>query len=174
MTTRTLMLATIAFTTLAACSSKSSGTSAASSDSAAKAAVTVEGSTPKDTAGVAGMQGMQGMSGMQGAMGSAMMDSMRAEVGRMQGRSGDQMKTMLSMHRQMAANMLAQMSQEMRSRNMSATPAWTVTVDSLRLDLTRVPELSGAELKAMMPAHMARMTRLIEMHQTMMQQMPKR
>ena len=50
----------------------------------------------------------------------------------------------------------------------ASNAAWAATVDSLRKDLVRLPELSGAELTAMMPAHMARITRLSEMHQKMM------
>ena len=114
--------------------------------------------------------GMGGM-GMSGMMGAGMMDSMQAHMGMMDTVSGERMKQMLPMHRQMAANMLSQMNSEMRSMNMAANTAWTATVDSLRQDLVRMPDMGGAELKALMPAHHGRMRRLMEMHRDMMAKM---
>jgi hypothetical protein len=67
--------------------------------------------------------------------------------------------------------MLARMNREMRDMNMTADAAWNATVDSLRQDLTRMPELTGSELEAIMPGHRARMMRLMEMHRTMMSEM---
>ncbi len=86
----------------------------------------------------------------------------------MQGAGADSVKAMLPMHRRMVANMLAQMTGEMRGMHMPADARWTATVDSLRQDLVHMPEMSGAELKAMMPAHMGRVTRLMDTHRTMM------
>jgi hypothetical protein len=54
---------------------------------------------------------------------------------------------------------------------MTADAAWTATVDSLRQDLTRMPDLGGGEIAAMMPAHRARVERLIESHRTMTRRM---
>lgn len=121
--------------------------------------------TPADSAG--GMGGMR----MGGMMGAGMMDSMQTHMGMMDTVSGDRMKEMLPMHRQMTANMLSQMNSEMQGINMPANPAWTATVDSLRQDLAWMPDVGGAELKAMMPAHHARMQRLMEMHRDMMGKM---
>ena len=118
-----------------------------------------------DTAG--GMAGMQGMSGM---MGTATMDSMEAHL-RMDTIRAEQFTAMLPAHRQMIANMLSRMNQEMRSMNMAGDQAWTATIDSLRQDLVRMPEMSGSELREMMPAHHARMTRLMRMHRDMMGRM---
>ena len=114
--------------------------------------------------------GMGGM-GMSGMMGAGMMDSMQTHMGMMDTVSGERMKQMLPMHRQMTANMLSQMNSEMRSMNMPASTAWTATVDSLRKDLVQMPDMSAAELEAMMPAHHARMRRLMEMHRDMMAKM---
>jgi hypothetical protein len=83
----------------------------------------------------------------------------------------DRMMTMMPQHRQMAANMLAQMNREMRDMNMTADESWTATVDSLREDLTRMPEMTPAEMQALMPAHHARMQRLMGMHREMMGEM---
>ena len=121
-----------------------------------------------DTSGHA-MDDMPGMSGMPG-MGDDM-SAMMAHMQRMRGTRADSMLTMLPMHRQMAANMLAQMNREMRDMNMTADARWNATVDSLRTDLTRMPEMSGSELEAMMAGHQDRMMRLMEMHRTMMSEM---
>ncbi|HWG32546.1 MAG TPA: hypothetical protein VN650_00165, partial [Gemmatimonadaceae bacterium] len=122
-----------------------------------------------DTSG--GMAGMPGIrANTAGAtMGSMMidssmmkmMDSMRTGMTRMDAMSPEQMKAMMASHRQMAGNMLAQMNSEMRSMNMSADPAWTALVDSVRQDLVRMPDVSGPQLKTFMTAHHARMDRLM-------------
>lgn len=127
---------------------------------------------PADSAagmsGMAGMAGMSGMAGMGGMMDTAMMDSMQAHMRMMDTTSAARMKEMLPMHRQMAADMLSRMSSEMRSMNMPADARWSATADSLRQDLIRMPEMSAGELEAMMPAHHARMMRLMQMHRDMM------
>lgn len=119
-------------------------------------------------AGEGTMPGMQGISGTQGG---GMMEEMQAHMRTMQGVGGDSLKAMLPMHRQMAANMIAQMNREMRDMNMPADAGWTATVDSLRQDLVRMPEMGGSELQSFMPAHQARLERLTRMHQTMMSSM---
>jgi len=127
----------------------------------------------RDTSGA--MASMPGMSG--GTMDSGtntMMDSMRIEMARMDAMTPSQMKSTMATHRQMAGNMLAQMNGEMRSMNMTADPAWTALVDSVRQDLVHMPDLSGAELKAFMTAHHARMQRLMAMHREMMGKMAGR
>ena len=111
------------------------------------------------------MSGMQGMGGMQGG---GVMQEMQAHMRAMQGVGGDSLKAMLPMHRQMAGNMLAQMNREMGGMNMAADAGWTATVDSLRQDLVRMPEMGAAELQSFMPAHQARLERLMQTHQAMM------
>ena len=127
----------------------------------------MEGMHGGDSAGGM-MGGMSGMGGMMGGMGSEMQAHMQRMAGDV---SGEKMQSMLPMHRQMVANMLSRMNGEMRQMNMAADAGWTATVDSLRQDLVRLPEMSGAELKSAMPAHMGRVRRLDEMHQGMMKNM---
>lgn len=112
-------------------------------------------------------EGMEGMGGMQ----DGMMEQMMAHMQTMDGVGADSLEAMMPTHRQMAANMLARMNREMRDMNMTADAAWNATVDSLRKDLTRMPELTGSELEALMPAHRTRMMRLMEMHRAMMAEM---
>jgi hypothetical protein len=108
---------------------------------------------------------------MPGMMSAATMDSMETHMRMLDGMSGEQMKAMLPAHRQMVANMLSQMNQEMRSMNMSGDPQWTATADSIRQDLIHMAEMSPQELNRAMPAHHARITRLMEMHRKMTQKM---
>lgn len=126
-----------------------------------KAAAPASAAPAADTA----MPGAQGMGGMRGG---GMMEEMQAHMRSMQGAGGDSLKAMLPTHRQIAANMIAQMNREMRDMNMAADAGWSATVDSLRQDLVRMPEMSGAELQAFTPGHQARLERLMQMHQAMM------
>ena len=126
--------------------------------------------------GMKGMEGMDGMSGQRGTMDSSMSGmpvEMRTHVMTMTGATADVVKATLPKHRQLVANMIARMNGEMRDMQMASDAEWSATVDSLRADLIRLPELSGAELTAMMPAHLARVTRLGAMHAKMMGAMAK-
>ena len=131
-----------------------------------------DASSAGDTAGridsAGGTAVMPGMGGMGAMMGAPMMDSMHTQMRMMDTMSSDQMRAMLPLHRQMATNMLSRMDQDIRSRNVTATPAWNATVDSLRQDLARMPDMSGPEIRTMMTAHHTRMTRLMQMYRDMM------
>lgn len=115
-----------------------------------------------------GMPGMPEMPGMGGMQDDGMMQQMQARMDMMMGVRPDSMMAMMPEHRQMAANMLAQMNRDMQQMNMPGDEAWNATVDSLRQDLSRMPEMSVGELQEWMPGHHARMTRLMEMHRSMM------
>jgi hypothetical protein len=122
------------------------------------------------------MEGMEGMPGMSSAPDSSRgtgdaSGAMRAHMERMSAMTPDSMHAAMPGHRQMVANMLAQMNREMSSMNMASDAAWTATVDSIRSDLTTMPNTSASEMAAMMPAHRARVGRLMSMHQAMMGRM---
>jgi hypothetical protein len=121
-----------------------------------------------DSAAVAGsaasMAGMPGMAPGDTAAAARMEAHMRA----MESVSEDSLPTMLPEHRQMVANMIARVNQEMRDMSMQGDAGWTATVDSLRQDLRQMPEMSPAALKALMPQHRSRVSRLMEQHRAMM------
>lgn len=125
---------------------------------------------PPDTGAMSGMQGMEGMAGMGGMMGP-MMEQMTGHMQAMEGAGTDSMRAMLPMHRQMVANMIAQMNTEMRDMNMTTDAQWNATVDSLRVDLTRMPDMGQSELESFMTDHHGRVRRLMDMHRTMMDHM---
>ena len=68
----------------------------------------------------------------------------------------------------MGSGVMEQMQLHMQQMNMSTDAAWNATVDSLRQDLTRMPEMSPEQLQALMPAHEARLNRLMESYRSMM------
>jgi hypothetical protein len=119
--------------------------------------------TPTD----GGMQDMVGMGGMP-MTGGMTMTQMQAHMTAMESASGDSVMRMLPLHRQMLANMIAQYNREMAQMNMRGDARWQATLDSLRGDLARMPELSAVEMQRLMPSHHARVMRLMEMHGVMM------
>ena len=110
--------------------------------------------------------GMEGMGGMQ--VGGGMMEQMQAHMQQMQGVNGEQIQANLPQHRQMVANMISQMNREMREMNMTTDQEWNSTIDAIRQDLTRLPEMDVQELETFMPEHRQRVERLMEMHRSMM------
>lgn len=166
-------LAVAGTSVLSACSSKSKSGENASNISSADSGRAIKAPPADDTAGMNGMKmgstkgGQTGQMG--GMMGSAMMDSMQGHMRMMmRGVTADQMKAMLPAHRQMVANMLSQLNSEMRKMNMSGDAKWTALTDSVRQDLKRMPDMSGADLRSFMPQHGARVMRLMDMHHSMM------
>lgn len=165
---------------LAACTAKdNSGSRGSGSTSAAVG--TLEGASRNTGAAqtspdsgmqpkMSGMPGMSGASGMGGMMSGVMMDSMQTHIRMMNGMNPSQINAALQMHRQMTANMLSRMNSEMRTVNMPSDARWSATADSVRQDLKRMPEMSAQELKAFMPLHSARLTRLMATHREMMKQ----
>lgn len=149
----------------AACTSKK--VSSTHDSASAANAGSLEGGRKTDSSGKgSGVAGQPGMAGMSSTTGRAMRDSMQADM-LMMSRSVDQMAARLPTHRQMVANMLSQMVAEMRSMNMSADAVRTATIDSVRQDLIRLPEMTKPELEHAMPAHLARVSRVLQIHKDM-------
>lgn len=107
------------------------------------------------------------MPGMAGASGN-MTAQMEAHLQMVAGANADSLRAMLPMHRQMVANMISQFERDMQGMNMSGNTAWQATLDSVRQDNSRLSGMSADEVQAFMPAHMARVRRLIDMHHSMM------
>ena len=143
----------LAIAALAACGGGESETGTAADSAAVDTAAATDG-----------MAGIPGMAGM--AMDSAGMAQMRGHMDSMMSGSGEQMQGMMAEHRQMAANMLAQMNRDMQG--MTADAEWTETVEAIREDLARMPEMTPEEFRTFLPEHRARMDRLMEMHGSMM------
>lgn len=163
---------------LSACRSGENAAKPGDTAAANAAPGSLEGPVRRDsTGGSAGMQGMQGgrMGGMRsaGMMSAGMMDSMQTHMSMMEGMTADRMKGMLPEHRQMVANMLSRMNAEMRQMGMQSDAKWTALTDSVRRDLVRMPDMGAAQLRSAMPAHGARVMRLMQMHSAMLGGMKK-
>lgn len=161
-----LRLAPVAFMLLASCGPNGDGNGAEQTPDRAAEMGEMD---QRGMEGMGGMENMEGMAGMAGMEpGSGMMDRMRAHMEAMQGQTGEQFQSNLSRHRQMVANMVSQMNREMREMNMPADEEWSSVVEGVREDLRRLPEMTAAELEAVLPEHRARVLRLLDMHREMM------
>ncbi len=117
--------------------------------------------TAADTAGQ--------MGGMQMTMqGMLMMPMMRQHLDSMAAMRPEQMAAMMTVHQDMASRMMDAMGADMRGMNMTGDAAWIALGDSLRRDLAELPGLSGEPLRVRMEAHIARMRRMMTMHEGMM------
>lgn len=123
--------------------------------------------TPAATPEQQAAQGTTGMQGMSGA-GGDMTAQMEAHLEMVAGANADSLRAMLPMHRQMIANMISQFERDMRGMNMTGDAAWQATIDSVRQDNSSLAAMSASEIQSVMPAHMARVRRLIQMHESMM------
>ena len=123
-----------------------------------------------DTVAAADSHAAHGAGGMVMPSG-AMMEHMRSRLRAEERISGDSLRGSLPAHRQEAANLVAQLNKEMRDMNMAPDAAWQALTDSVRQDLTRLPDLGTPELAQAMPEHRARLERLMAMHETMMRGM---
>lgn len=114
-----------------------------------------------------GMPGMEGMSGTD-MPAAGPMEEMRSRLTLIREMSPDRMVAAVPEYRQMAANLLAQMTREMQQMNMMGDSAWIATVDSIRQDLVEMPGLDTGQIQSFMAGHQVRMMRLIETHRSMM------
>lgn len=165
-----VMLTLVSAAALAACGKSTNGDSTivAGDSLAAASAGSLEAPRHMDR-----MMDSANMPGMEAMMRSRMMDSMQTHMRMMVGMSPDRMKAMVPVHRQMVANMLSSFDDSMRRMNMPSDPAWIALRDSIRQDLTHMPELSASQLRTLMPQHHGRLTRLMKMHENMTDKMKK-
>ncbi|MEP7346668.1 MAG: hypothetical protein ABI877_15460 [Gemmatimonadaceae bacterium] len=113
----------------------------------------------------ANMNGMGMGMAMQGMQMAPMMRSHLDSVASMQ---PAQMAAMMPSHQELTTRMMDAMGADMRGKNMQPDAAWTALGDSLRRDLDEMRGLSGDSLKSRMMAHVARMQRMMVMHEGMM------
>lgn len=98
---------------------------------------------------------------------SQMMESMEAHMRVMDTASATTLQARMPRHHQKADSMVSRMSEEVRRMTIATDAIWPATVDSVRQDLSRMQTMNGTDMKAVMPAHLARMRWLIQMQQTM-------
>lgn len=110
-----------------------------------------------------------GMSGMQMDMaGIHMLPQMRAHLDSLGAMTPAQMLSAMAAHQDIASRMMDAMGADMRGMSMTPDAVWTALGDSVRQDLAELPGLTGAALQARMTAHIARMQRMMGLHEGMM------
>jgi hypothetical protein len=107
---------------------------------------------------------MPGPSCVVGTTNGKLMDSMHSAMHRMESMDSAQIAALLPMHRQMVGAMLSEMGADTGQMSATAAAAWTATADSVRRDLAGLPQMASSELKRTIPAHEARVMRLMKMH----------
>lgn len=101
--------------------------------------------------------------------------AVEANMRAMMGASSGQLQTLVPQHRQLVTSMIGQMNHEMGSMHTPASAAWMATRDSVDRDLMQFSTMSARDIQAMLPAHQARVTRLMQMQRgTMGRMMPNR
>ena len=133
------------------------------------------GSPEQEDAETGAMDEMPGMSsdrepGMERAGGDRMqtMQRMRTHMQQMSGVPADSLVEVMPMHRQMMGQMLEGMDPRTMPMGARSDSVWNATLDSVRNDVTRMESMSAAELREIMPAHRARVERLMSMHDSVM------
>jgi hypothetical protein len=96
-----------------------------------------------------------------------MMQQMRTHMQHMSGVPSDSLMAVMPMHRQMVGQMLQGMD-TVTMRMAQPDSRWNATRDSVRSDLTRMEGMSAEQLREVMPAHRARVERLMSMHDSVM------
>lgn len=165
---RPVLLAVVIMLILPGCRSRQDATASDSAAvTAAAAGADTTNMTRADTATKAGTDtGMLPATAI-GKVVNQMMESMEVHMRVMDTASAATMLARMPRHHQMADNMLSRMNEEVRIMNLPTDSIWPATVDSVRQDLSRMRAMAGSDMKAMMPAHLARMRWLIQMQRTM-------
>lgn len=155
---------------LAACRENSETAGGDTTASVRRQAGSLEGASKGSASGTAAESGMS-----PSATPSGMQGELEADMGAMMGASGDQLRAMIPQHRQLVTTMIGQMNHEMGSMHTPASAAWMATRDSVDRDLMQFSTMSARDIQAMLPAHQARVTRLMQMQRgTMGRMMPNR
>lgn len=140
-----------------ACSSKEKPAADSAAGVIAAAPQTTPPSPPVASAGPGGNAPMACM---------ATMDSLRTQMRSASHMTDAELSLALPAHRRMVTTMLTHMSTHLQSMGASASAAYVTTADSVRADLDRFDTMSPAEVRRAMPAHDARISRLMQLHMT--------
>jgi len=67
----------------------------------------------------------------------------------------------LPAHEQLVTRMLDTFESRIRAMHVTADPAWTSVIDSVRTDLVQLPKLPSASLATFLPQHLNRVMRIV-------------
>jgi len=105
---------------------------------------------------------------MAGGDQTQVMQQMRMHMQQMSATPADSLMGVMPMHRQRVGQMLGAMDSASMARGMAMDSTWSATRDSVRDDLSRMEAMSAEELREFMPAHRARVERLMSMRDSVM------
>jgi hypothetical protein len=141
------------------------------------AAVTVTACGTKPTAQQSAMPGMGNMpmAGMSGGRmrADSLLPLMRSHLDSLGQMSPQAAAGVLGPHDARMSDLLDAMGSDMTMMGMRPDSTWTALTDSVKRDLAELPTLSGRPLETRLPAHIARVRRLMAMHEAMMRTMTK-
>jgi hypothetical protein len=100
----------------------------------------------------------------------ALFDSTTAEDSLIDKAAAAQIAAMYPRHQLLVNHTLSRMQAEMLAAKITPAAGWTALADSVRQDLTSMSTMKPADLVKAMPAHTARVDRLVSMHHATMQQ----
>ncbi len=165
---RAFLLAVAVTLILASCRSREdAGVFDSAADTAAMARADTATMAGADTGTMAAADtGMAGVTAL-GKMVSRMSESMEAHMRLMDTASAATMQARMPRHHRMADSLISRMNEEVRKMNIATDAIWPATVDSVRQDLSRLRAMTASDMTAVMPAHLARVRWLIQMHRTM-------
>lgn len=67
----------------------------------------------------------------------------------------------LPAHEKLVTGMLDTFESRIRAMHVTADPAWTSVIDSVRTDLVRLPKMPAASLASFLPQHLNRVMRIV-------------
>lgn len=141
---------------------------AGASDSAADtAAMAPAANAGRDTGTRASADtGMAGVTAI-GKEVTRMSESMEVHMRLMDTASAATMQARMPRHHRIADSLISRMNEEVRTMKIPTDAIWPATVDSVQQDLSRLRSTTASDVTAMIPAHLARIRWLIQMHRTM-------
>jgi hypothetical protein len=107
--------------------------------------------------------------GMAMAMpGMEAIPAMRSHLDSLAAMEAGQVPAVMAAHQDLASRTMDAIGADMRMMGMTADSSWTALRDSLQQDLAELSRLSGDALQGRLRAHLARMSRFLTRHETMM------
>ena len=147
----TVLVVIVAISVGQGCSSKEKP----APESAAGAVAMAPGANPRASAGPAASMACV-----------STMDSLHTQTWSSMRLTDAQLSVMLPTHRRQVTAMLTNMNSHMHSMGIAASPAFAATADSVRADLDRFDTMSPGDVRRAMPAHEARLSRLMQLYMT--------
>ena len=91
----------------------------------------------------------------------AVMDSLRAQLRMMSAMNAQELSAILPAHGRMVTSLLPRRTHESPTGADPGNDALKATLDSVRADLVRLPAMTAQQLRQAMPAHLARVQRIV-------------